>query len=383
MSTHDPNWGFETVCQHTAEDYRFEGAVVPPIFQTSLFTYETGEAFENRLSDEMTWDYTRVSNPTTDIAEKKIAALEGGEKCRLFGSGMAAISAAVMSACKAGSHIVCTNAAYGPTKYLMQHMLPRFGVTTTYVDGRDTDAIRDALRDETTVIYIESPGSFFFDIQDIPAIVQMARERGIVTIADNSNCSPYYQRPLSLGVDLVVHSATKYLGGHSDIVCGAAIGSRERMKPLIEMEGLLLGGILDPFAAWLMIRSLRTLALRMERHAQSARAIAEHLVRHDAVSKVYYPGLPTHLHQDRIAAQMRGASGLITFRPAFQDKQSVYRFCESLRLFQIGVSWGGHESLAIPVSVPEKAGKWYVRMSIGLESVQDLIADLDAAFASL
>jgi cystathionine beta-lyase/cystathionine gamma-synthase len=374
----EENWEFETICQHTAEDYRFEGAVVPPIFQNSLFVFETADAFVNRVEDRRVWDYTRINNPTTDIAQRKIAALEKAESCRLFSSGMGAISAAICSCTSAGSHVVCTDAAYGPTMQFLRDYLPKFGVTTTFVDGRSTDAVRDAMRDNTSLIYLESPGTFYFHIQDIEAIATLAKESGAATILDNSNATPYFQNPIELGVDLVAHTGTKYLGGHSDIVIGVLCGSAARISKLTEEEGALFGANADPFASWLMIRSLRTLAIRMERVQQSALAIAEFLTGHPCVSHVYYPGLTSHPGQDLIRKQMRGTSGLMSFEPTFQTKESAYRFCERLTLFQMGVSWGGHESLAIPLCDPGRNDTWFVRLSVGLESADDLISDLDS-----
>jgi cystathionine beta-lyase/cystathionine gamma-synthase len=377
------NWGFDTVCQHLAEDYSFKGAVVPPIFQNSLFVYDDMDTWEDRDKSKDKFVYTRVSNPTTEIVEKKLAALEGTERCRLFGSGMGAISAAVMSACEAGKHIVCTDAAYGPTKALIKEYLPQFGVESTFVDGRDTRAVESAIRPNTSCIYLESPGTFFFHIQDIRAITAIARERGLTTILDNSNATPYFQQPASLGVDLVVHTATKYLGGHSDVVAGVCCGSEARMAKLVWEEGLILGAVLDPFASWLLLRSLRTLPIRMERHQQSGLEVARFLESHPKIAQVFHPGLPSHEGHDLARTQMSGTCGLVSFKPAFQDRASVKRFCEGLKLFQMGVSWGGHESLIAPLNVPETEGEWLFRLSVGLETPADLIADLSAQLANV
>lgn len=373
----EEHWSFDTICQHLAEDYRYEGAVVPPIFQNSLFVYSTAEGFINRTKDPNVFDYTRIGNPTVAVAEKKLAALEKTEKCRLFSSGMAAITAAIMSCTKAGAHVVCTDAAYGPTLTFLREYLPRFGVETTFVDGRDINSVREAVKDETSLIYLESPGSFYYHIQDIEGITKIAKERGISTIIDNSNATPYFQNPAEFGVDLVVHTATKYLGGHSDIVLGAVCGSPERMSKILGEEGSLLGASPDPFAAWLLIRSLRTLPIRMERIQQSAIRIASFLEQHPAVKRVYYPGLDSHEGRELVKRQMRGTSGMVSFEPAFQTREAVCQFCEGLRLFQMGVSWGGHESLAIPLCDSNRDDTWFVRISVGLEGVDDLMEDLD------
>lgn len=372
--------GFETICQHLGEETSYANAVNPPIFQTSLFTFDDMDAFLQKESGAKRHMYTRVGNPTTDIAEKKIAALERTERCRLFGSGMAAISAAIMSATAAGKHVVATEASYGPTKEFLREYLPRFGVVTTFVDGRNTDAVAGAIRPHTTAIYMESPGTFLFHIQDIAAICEIAHVRGITTIIDNSYASPYFQQPATLGADLVLHSATKYLAGHSDVVAGAVCGSEQRMAKLIQQEGLLLGAVMDPFAAWLMIRSLRTLPIRMERHRANADKVASFLEKHPKISCVFYPGSKSHEGYDLARKQMSGASGLLSFRPAFcDDKSAVKKFCEGLALFQMGVSWGGHDSLVVPLNSEETGHRWLVRLSIGLETAEDLIADLNAA----
>lgn len=370
-------WGFETICQHLAEDYGFADAVTPPIFQTSLFVQDQIEDFQIKDPDRKKFYYTRVSNPTTDIVEQKIAALEETEKCRLFASGMGAISAAIMSACEAGKHIVITNASYGPSKAFVREYLPQFNVEYTFVDGQSVQEIRDSIRPNTTCIYMESPGTFFFHVQDIKQIAELAKTQNITTVLDNSHATPYFQKPATFGVDLVVHTATKYLGGHSDIVCGAVCGSQERMSKLIWEEGLMLGSVLDPFAAWLLLRSLRTLPLRMERHQESGKRIAEYLNGHPKVDEVFHLSLAGHPGYALAKTQMSGTTGLVSFRPKFQDKESVKRFCEGLELFQMGVSWGGHESLIVPANIEETGGEWLLRVSVGLETCDDLIADLE------
>lgn len=355
---------------------------MPPIFQSSLFVYDSFEAFEDREKLKAQFMYTRLANPTTNIAESKIAALEETERCRLFGSGMGAISAAILSCVEAGKHIVATHASYLPAKAFMRDYLPQFGVETTFVDGRRTSEIEEAIKPNTSLIYMESPGTFLFHVQDVEAVCSLAKERGITTVIDNSCATPYFQKPAKMGADLVVHSATKYLAGHSDIVAGAVCGSEERLAKLVWEEGLLLGSIIDPFAAWLLIRSLRSLPLRMERHQKNAKRIAEWLESHERVERVHYPGLPSHESYSLVKKQMSGASGLLSFIPKFSsDRAATKTFCESLKLFQMGVSWGGHESLIAPLNYAETGNRWLLRLSIGLETAEDLIADLEQAFA--
>lgn len=377
------DFAIDTLLQHLGEEEHYAGAVVQPLFQNSLFVFERCADLERVLRSEVEpYAYTRISNPTTALAEKKIAALEGTETCRLFSSGMGAISAAILSCVEAGSHVVCTNAAYGPTKGFLLEYLPRFGVETTLVDGTDVQAVREAMRENTTLLYLETPGSVTFAIQDLEALVHLAKEHGAATICDNSTATPIFQRPASFGVDLVVHSVTKYLAGHSDVVAGCVCGSRDRIQALTWAEGQYLGASIDPFAAWLLTRSLRTLPIRMQRHQRSATEVALFLQGHPAVAAVNYPGLPDHPARGLIEKQMSGASGMLSFRLKDSRKETSYAFCESLSLFQIGVSWGGHESLAIPVPLPD-GETWVIRLSVGLESAHDLIADLRSALDSL
>jgi cystathionine beta-lyase/cystathionine gamma-synthase len=397
--------GFETICAHWAEDpRRYQGAVVPPIFQNSLFTVPDCETRERAwaegrarlggsgvLSEEEMpgfYDYTRISNPTTEIAEAKIAALEGGEQARCFGSGMGAVSAAILACVRSGAHVVAPSTVYGPARMLLADYLPRFDVAVTFVDGSDPQDYVDAAQPNTTLFYLESPSSLVFKQQDLAAIAALAKARDIATICDNSWASPYFQNPLSLGVDLVLHSATKYLGGHSDIIAGVAVGSAERMNAMTMQEGALFGAVLDPFASWLLLRGLRTLALRMERHQQSATRIAQALLAHPHIAAVYYPGLPTDPQPELTRSQLRGTSGLLSIELKAQGSEATHRFVDSLRYFGIGYSWGGFESLAIPSTVPAQAvggqgeePHQLVRLHIGLESADDLWDDLESALA--
>ncbi len=378
--------GFETLCAHAGDDpARFLGAPTPPLFQNSLFTLPDAEAFAERQGRQPeTYDYTRVANPTTDVLEAKLAALEGAEGARCFASGMAAVSAAVLHAVRSGDHIVAVETAYGPTRKLLSEYLPRFGISVSYVPGTDPDQFAAAARPETRLFYLESPSSLTFQLQDLAAIAALAQARQITTVVDNSWASPYFQNPLSLGIDLVLHSATKYLGGHSDLVAGVVLGSRERMRSLGEWEGQLLGGILDPFAAWLLIRGVRTLPLRMERHQETGLKAAQFLEAHPRVARVHHPGLPSHPQWELGKRQMRGYSGLFSFELLEPDREAVYRVVNQLQYFGIGVSWGGFESLAIPVDLNIRSGeppRWGIRLHVGLESITDLLADLEQALA--
>ncbi|MFN3653161.1 MAG: trans-sulfuration enzyme family protein [Armatimonadota bacterium] len=379
--------GFETLCAHAGDDpTRFFGAPVPPIYQNSLFTLPDSAAFLARMERHPeVYDYTRVANPTTDVLEAKLAALERTEAARCFGSGMAAVTAAIFHAVRSGDHIVAVETAYGPTRLFLTDYLPRFNIRTTFIRGTDPEEFVRAARPETRLFYLESPSSLVFHLQDLPAVTALAREREIVTVIDNSWASPYFQNPHELGVDLVLHSATKYLGGHSDLVAGVVMGSRERMRELSRWEGTLLGGILDPFAAWLMLRGVRTLPVRMERHQQSALAVARFLQEHPKVGRVYCPGLPSHPQYELARRQLRGTSGLLSFELKQPTKAATCAVVDRLRYFGIAVSWGGFESLAIPITLPGPAQpeRWGIRLHVGLETAEDLLKDLDQALAAV
>ncbi|MEE8170727.1 MAG: PLP-dependent aspartate aminotransferase family protein [Phycisphaerae bacterium] len=375
---------FETLCVHHAERRgRYEGAAAPPIFQTSTFTHAAAADFDRRTADDYAgFDYTRTANPTTTILEEKIAALEHGEAARAFGSGMAAISAAILSCVKSGDHISAVDTAYGPTRSLLNDFMPRYDIRTTYVPGTRVDDFAQAVRPETRLVFLETPSSLVFAIQDLDAVCRFARSRKITTICDNSYATPYFQRPLALGVDLVVHTATKYIGGHSDVVAGLAVGARERIAAMSKVEGQLLGGVLDPFAAWLLLRGLRTLAIRLERHQASALTIAKALEKHAKVARVFHPGLETHPDYDVARHQMAGTSGMLSFVLTDDQRDAAHRFVDALQYFGIAVSWGGYESLVIPIRLkpPGAAqGRWGARLSVGLEHVDDLLEDVHAA----
>ncbi|MCW5942372.1 MAG: PLP-dependent transferase [Fimbriimonadaceae bacterium] len=379
------NARLDTLLQHVAEEDRTLGAVVPPIFQTSLFVFDKPEDMRTTMFERPggpPFHYSRVGNPTNDILERKIALLEKAEACKAFSSGMAAISAAIFHACRAGSHAVMIDTAYPPSRMFLNTLAQRYGVSHTYVDGRTVESILDAVRPETTLIYLESPSSFLFRLQDLRAVAAFARERGITTVIDNTYASPLYQNPIEMGIDIVCHSASKYLNGHSDVVAGVLCTSRERMEAIVREEVALLGAALPPFPAWLMLRGLRTLRLRVKQHEATANEVAAWLERQPWVQNVNHVGLPSHPQRALVESQMRGSTGLFSFEPTFQTQEANDAFVGALRLFRCGVSWGGHESLAVPLFVtpldrPE--GFRLVRLYCGLEDPADLIEDLDQA----
>jgi cystathionine beta-lyase len=385
MAFEDPvaGAGFETLCTHYAEDPRGQaGAIAPPIYQASNFAYPDAAAFENRLSDGWPhYEYTRGGNPTTSILEAKLARLEGGTWAECFASGMGAMTAAINVCVQSGSHVVAVKHCYPPTNWYLEH-IRRFGVETTYVNSCDPAEFVAAMRPETHLVYLESPTTGFFEVPEVAPIASAARERGITTLFDNSWATPYFQNPLALGCDLVVHSASKYLGGHSDLVAGILVGRDEQIRRRVQREIEMCGATADPFAAWLIIRGLRTLALRMRQHHQSALTIARMLDEHPRVARVHHPGLKSHPQHEVARRQFRGYSSLFSFELKNPTQAATQRLLDRLRLFRQAVSWGGYESLAMDgrlFSDDKDNVAWLIRLHIGLESADDLIADLRQA----
>lgn len=383
------DYGLETLLAHLGEDEKPHGAVVPPIFQNSLFTFDSSEELLSSLEKNPIGPphhYTRISNPTSTLAEQKIAALEGAEACKTVGCGMAAITSAVTHLMKSGSHAVVPDTAYGPVRVLLERYLDRFGVSVSYVTGTCTDEIIDAIRPETTMVYLESPSSILFRMQDIPAVTAECQKRGITTVIDNTYNTPLHLQPHSLGVDLVCHSATKYLGGHSDIIAGAITGRKELIDRIVMREVNLFGNSLHPFSAWLLIRGMRTLPLRVKAHEAAANKIASWLEEQPEVARVHHISLPSYPQKEIYQKLFKGSGGLFSFEPKVQDRAKVLEFCDRLKLFGRGISWGGFESLVVPLRAqpadyPE--AKWVVRLFIGLETVEDLQADIQQALTSL
>ncbi len=370
------------------------GAVVPPLVQSSLFAFPTFDKLLAGLAAEHRHQvYTRGRNPTVEALERKLAALERGEACKCFGSGMAAISAAFLGLLEAGDHVVFVNQVYGPTLELAEH-LRRFQIAHDVVLDLETTAVAEALRPETRLIWLESPGTMLCRTLDVSAVVELARsrstERGpILTAIDNSWATPLFQKPLDLGVDLVMHACSKYLGGHSDVVAGALVGSAELLERIFYRAFLLNGGVLSPFDAWLLLRGLRTLPARMRQHREDALAVARFLERHDAVRRVSHPALGSG-PEAAGSASLRGTSGLFSFEVdgGFEE---VRRVIDSLETFRIAVSWGGPESLVISPNRGDNSGNLerqgippgLIRLSIGLEGAETLIHDLDQALDRL
>ena len=367
----------EDICAHLGDDYeKYCGAIVPPIFQNSLFVLPT----EVNGVTQTEYAYSRTSNPTVEIAERKIAALEGAEGALCFGSGMAAISSAILHFVKAGCHVIAVSTAYGPAMALIRDWLaPRFGVSYTFVDGRDSAEIREAIRPETSLIYVESPSSLVFRMQDLETVSSMAKEKGIGTVIDNTYATPLHQNPLKWGIDIVCHTATKYLGGHSDILGGAVAANREIITSMQNMERALLGANMDPHQAWLMIRGMRTLSIRLKQHGENGMKAAAFLEGHPAVDKVFYPGSATYEQKELFAKYLTGTNGLLSFTIKGTPEQAK-EVVGHLRHFQNGCSWGGCERLAIYIG--GETGT-LIRIHAGLEDAQTLIADLDQSLNRL
>lgn len=368
----------------------YSNSVTPPLFQTSNFAFRNVEELKKAITDEKNSHiYSRGNNPTIDILCKKVAALEDTEEALAFASGMAAISSAIISFVNSGDHIICVRNNYSWTNMLMTRFLPRFGVETTFVDGRKPENFRSAIRKNTRIIYLESPNSLTFELQDIEAVVKIAKSKGITTLIDNSYSSPLTQSPANMGVDIVLHSASKYLGGHSDIVAGMVCGSSDNILRIFNNEFMGLGGIISPFNAWLMLRGLRTLPARIDRISVTTTKVIEYLENHNLVKDILHPLSHRHPQYDLAIKQMLKPTGLFSVRLSVDDKSKIELFVNSLKQFIIGVSWGGHESLVFPaLSFDEKrTNEGYssnlIRFYVGLDDADSLISDLDQAFRKI
>ena len=374
------------------EREHYFNAVSPPIMQTSNFTFPTVAAMGRAFEDEMNgYIYSRGLNPTVDILRKKLAALDGAEDCLVFGNGAAAIFAGVLANVKAGDHIVSVKAPYTWAQRLFDVILSRFGVTTTYIDGTAIANWEAATQPNTTFYYLESPNSWDFALQDIRAVAALAKQKRIVTMIDNSYCSPLCQDVIGMGIDLAMQTATKYIGGHSDTLGGVLCGTHAMMKKIFDSEYLTAGNGITPFNAWLLIRGLRTLPARLDRIARTTREVVAFLKQHPKVESVLFPFDETFPQYELARRQMKEAPGLFTFTLTTQRREDIVTFCESLQHILMAVSWGGHESLIIPKCAGIKPADFdganpqhrYVRLYAGLEDAAYLVADLEQALARI
>ncbi|GKV65934.1 MULTISPECIES: PLP-dependent aspartate aminotransferase family protein [unclassified Sporosarcina] len=374
------------ICTHSFEDNtKYEGAVVPPIYQTSLYTFKDFKEFSIAMENQReNLVYSRGVNPTVRLLENKLAALEKGEMCKAFGAGMGAISATMMTLLQSGDHVLLVNQTYGPTVELLQ-LLQSFGVEFDQTSNNLLD-IEKAILENTKLIYIESPSSMSMDVADLVEISKLAKEHGILTAIDNTWATPLFQKPLTLGIDLVIHSLSKYISGHSDVVAGAVIGRRELIDPIFQYGHQLFGSTLAPQDAFLILRGLRTLPLRMKQHQENVLNVIDYLKTQEEVTEIHHPSVLTGNMRAVSDKQLSGYSGLLSFNIKHGDFQHIEAFMNALTIIQIGVSWGGYESLAIsPIKHHEtgicKSG--FIRLAVGLEGSDLIIEDLCRGFEAL
>ncbi len=374
------------------EREHYFNAVSPPIVQTSNFTFKTVDEFRWALANE--YDailYSRGNNPTVDILRKKLAALDGAEDALVFGSGMGAITIPVLALLQHGDHVVSVAKPYSWTIKMFDRMLPKFGITTTYIDGTQIGNFEKAIQPNTRLIYLESPNSFTYELQDLEAVAALAKSKGIYTMIDNSYCGPLIQPAYKMGIDLVAQTATKFIGGHSDVVAGVVTGSKVLIKKIFDAEFLNIGGNISPFNAWLLIRGLRTLELRMKRVCESTKKVVACMEQHPKVEKIIFPFHPSFPQYELAKKQMKDAGGLFSIVLKVKTLKEVELFCNSLKHFLMAVSWGGHESLVIPSAVGIKPEEFdptnerhrLVRLYVGLEDPDYLIEDLKQALNNL
>jgi cystathionine beta-lyase/cystathionine gamma-synthase len=384
--------GIETQLIHADRNGESGLGVTPPIYQSSTFAFDDAQAMaEAARTPTFERFYTRYGNPNHGAVERILAAIEGGEAAMVSASGMGAISATAIALTSAGDHVIAQRMIYDGTRELLSRILSRFGVAVTFVDQHDLGAFASAMNEHTRLVVLESPSNPLLGITDIAGVSRIARDHGALVAIDSTIATPVNQRPLDLGVDVVVHSATKYLGGHSDLLAGVVVSSRALIARIWEAHHIL-GSSLGPFEAWLLLRGLRTLEMRVERHNANALAVARALQRHPRVLRVYYPGLETHQGHDVARRQMRGFGGLLSIEVdgSFEDARRVI---DRLELFHSAASLGGVESLvAQPATMWPNASELadaramgiipsLLRLSIGVERADDLIADLESALA--
>lgn len=370
---------------------KYFNAVSPPIMQASNFKLNTvddlSKAFADEFDSEQGYLYSRGHNPTVDILRKKLAALDGAEDCLVFNNGAAATTAAVMANVKAGDHVVCVAHPYTWTKKLFDVLLSKFNVSCTYIKGTELEDWKDATKEQTVLFYLESPNSWTYELQPLKEIAQFAKQKNIITVIDNTYCTPLYQNVIELGIDIAMQTCTKYIGGHSDTLGGVLCGSKTMIRKIFESEYLTLGNGIQPFSAWLLLRGLRTLPMRLQRVNESTKKVVEFFDGHPGVEKIIFPFHPSFPQFELAKQQMKAAMGLVTIVLKNPHRDATVKFTESLKAFLIAVSWGGHESLIIPRCAGVKKERYdpaneihrQIRLYIGLEDADYLIKDLDDA----
>ncbi|MFJ8657889.1 cystathionine gamma-synthase [Streptomyces sp. NPDC093795] len=382
MSDQHSHQSFETRAIHagnTADP--LTGAVVPPIYQVSTYKQDGVGGLRGG------YEYSRSANPTRTALEENLAALEGGRRGLAFASGLAAEDCLLRTLLAPGDHVVIPNDAYGGTFRLFAKVVERWGVDFSVANTSDIDSVRDAVNERTKLIWVETPSNPLLGITDIEAVAGVARQAGVKLVVDNTFASPYLQQPLALGADVVVHSLTKYMGGHSDVVGGALVTADEALGEELAYHQNAMGAVAGPFDSWIVLRGIKTLAVRMDRHSENAEKIVEMLTQHPKVTQVLYPGLPEHPGHEVAAKQMRSFGGMISFRVEGGEEAAV-EVCNRARLFTLGESLGGVESLiehpgrmthaSVAGSALEVPAD-LVRLSVGIENVDDLLADLRTA----
>ncbi|MFJ8455016.1 methionine gamma-lyase [Bacillus paramycoides] len=374
---------------HGYESNEHKGSLTPPLFQTSTFTFETAQQGEASFAGEdPSYIYSRLGNPTVNLFEERMAVLEGGEEALAFGSGMAAISATLIGFLKAGDHIICSNGLYGCTYGFLEVLEEKFMITHSFCDMEIEEDLEGKVRPNTKLIFVETPINPTMKLIDLEKVIQVAKRNGLLVIVDNTFCSPYLQRPLELGCDAVVHSATKYIGGHGDVVAGVTICKTKALAEKIRPMRKDIGGIMAPFDAWLLLRGLKTLAVRMDRHCDNAEKIVAFLKNHEAIEGVWYP------EGELASRQMKRGGGVISFSVK-GGKEEAQSFINDLHFIKIAVSLGDTETLiqhpatmthaAIPAELRKEMGIFdnLIRLSVGLESWEDIISDLEQALKKI
>lgn len=387
------NYDIETTINITGEDFNQEhGAVVPAIYQSSIFARASYEDIEDYFENKNGYLYSRTKNPTNDILEQKLAVLANAESALTFASGMGAISSAIMHYVNANDHIICVNNLYNPAMtFISKDLAEKYAVEYTVVEGDSIEEFENAIKENTKLIYLESPSTAVFKMQDIEKIVELAKTHNIKTIIDNTWATPLFQRCIEMGIDLEVHSLSKYLNGHSDVVGGCVLGKMKDIEEIRNSQLAQFGAKLGPFEAFLVIRGLRTLVARLNIHTASTKKIVEFLDNHNKVVKVMHPLSISYAQKDLAKKQLLNYTGLLSFELDAKSLKDVQCFINELKLFRIGVSWGGHESLVFAPNIAilnemsiEQAKKlnvspYTIRISVGLEGVNDLINDLKNA----
>lgn len=392
----EKRYQFETEVIHKGyNSNQYQGSLNPPIFQTSTFTFESAQEGAGRFAgEEEGYIYSRLGNPTVSMLEERMAALEEGEAALAFGSGMAAVSAILISLTKSGDHILCSQGVYGCTFGLLEMMENKYNITHDFSPMRTKEEVEASIRPDTVCIYVETPINPTMKLVDLEMVCSVAKEKGIPVIVDNTFSSPYLQKPITIGCDIVIHSATKYIGGHGDVIAGVVVGKKDFLDEVRMTTQKDIGGVISPFDAWLLLRGLKTLAVRMDRHCENARKLASYLKEHSKIESIYYPGDSDNPDFQIMQKQMTQPGGLISFSIK-GTKEDAQEFMNHLELIKIAVSLGDAETLiqhpatmthsVVPPQDREKMGisDNLMRLSVGLESWEDIRDDIQQALDKL